>query len=96
MIPVPDGSVGDGNDFVFVSQELDGLTPETNYVFRLCAENEAGETCTDEESFRTRVETESIPGSRFFELVLPADRWSKYRVSESYRGMAAWPLLGRW
>jgi len=53
-IPVPDKSVGSGTSNVKVSELLNGLKPDTSYIYRIVATNTAGVvTKGGEQSFKT-------------------------------------------
>jgi DNA-binding beta-propeller fold protein YncE len=60
-----------------VSAQVEGLAPDTEYHFRLVAENEAGVEVSTDEAFTTlpRSSTvEGLPDSRVFEMVTPIDK----------------------
>jgi hypothetical protein len=86
VVPIPDGTVGDGPVAVFVSEQLSGLQPATTYRFRLVA------TSTTEGATTSAIETFTTPSAasgswgRAFELVSPADKFGGTGVGEWYRG----------
>jgi hypothetical protein len=64
-IPVPDGSVGSGFGEVTVVAYIEGLSPETEYHYRVVAGNAAGSAAAPDHTFTTEA---SVP-SRAYELV---------------------------
>jgi hypothetical protein len=52
-VPASPKSVGSGTSPVEVSEEIEGLTPETTYHFRLVATNEKGTTEGEDQTFTT-------------------------------------------
>ncbi len=52
-VPVPDGSVGGGVEWVNVEQAITGLRPETTYSYRVVAANEEGTTVGNPHRFTT-------------------------------------------
>jgi NHL repeat len=86
VIPLPDGFIGSGPSFIFVSQDIAGLQPGTTYQFRIVATSATeGSTVSSTETFTTRAGPAPI-GDRAFELVSPADKFSGVGVGEWYRG----------
>jgi hypothetical protein len=72
-IPVPDGPVGNGPEFVFVAADVVGLAPGTDYQFRVVATSASeGSTTTTPQVFTTAVGDASA--GRGYELVSPADK----------------------
>ncbi|HEX5712530.1 MAG TPA: hypothetical protein VFX85_04365 [Solirubrobacterales bacterium] len=69
--PVP---VGEGEDQLPASAELDGLQPGTTYHFRLVAENPTGTTYGEDRAFTTRTSAEEGPRQRGIELVNSPDK----------------------
>jgi hypothetical protein len=53
LIPVPDASVGSGEEDVQVSRTIEGIKGEKTYHYRLVAENEQGVTKGEDKSFYT-------------------------------------------
>jgi hypothetical protein len=76
VVPVPDGSAGDGNTPEMLIHQIDGLLPSTTYRYRIVATNASGADTGDAVSFTT----EAAPGAqqslddRAYELVSPADK----------------------
>ena len=88
VIPLPDGLVGSGYEFEFVSEALSGLSPSTTYQFRLVATSDSeGPTVGDTQTFTTRPAATGVAG-RGYELVSPADKVGGAGVGEWYRGPA--------
>jgi len=52
-VPVPDGQVGSGTQFVPVSAPISGLKPERTYHYRLVATNGEGTTVSGDKTFTT-------------------------------------------
>jgi len=78
-IPIPDASIGSGGATggatESVVQDIEGLTPGSEYHFRVLAENEAGVTPGPDQTFATLpASSTSLPDGRAFELVTPASR----------------------
>ena len=93
VVPVPDGLVGSGPEFVFVSQRLSGLEPDTVYQFRLVATSVSeGASTSPTKTFRTRA----VPAGqgRGFELVSPPDKVGAIGLGWWYNGPAATHLSG--
>jgi hypothetical protein len=78
-----------GNDsgpfFLYVTEHLTGLSPNTTYHFRLVAENASGTTEGDDEEFTTAATepacanagalgTDTLPNCRAYEMVSPPDK----------------------
>jgi hypothetical protein len=61
--PVTPANAGNGVLNVAVDASVSGLTPETDYFFRLYAENIGGGTFGSEQTFHTPVATVEPPGS---------------------------------
>ncbi len=57
VAPLADGDAGSGTEGVAVRAELDGLSPDTTYHYRLVATNGAGTTAGIERTFRTAPAT---------------------------------------
>ena len=72
-----------GSEPVSVSTEVSGLTPASNYHFRVVAENSFGETIGPDQPLETLNEFKlpdgsvaGLPDNRGYELVSPADKGS--------------------
>ncbi|HXP99167.1 MAG TPA: hypothetical protein VN845_03770 [Solirubrobacteraceae bacterium] len=64
-----------GSGSQFVSVEVGGLTPNTEYHARVVAEDKAGATFGEDFVFRTLpVPTGSLPDDRVYEMVTPVDK----------------------
>lgn len=63
--PFPAGSAGQGSAALTVAAYLEGLSPETDYHFRIVAENEAGAVASTDQTFTTEA---PLP-ARGYELV---------------------------
>jgi hypothetical protein len=65
---------------IVVSQELEGLEPDTTYLYRFVAENEAGAASPQggSESFTTRTTAETILPKRGIELVNNPDKGNQH------------------
>jgi hypothetical protein len=89
VVPLPDGLVGSGYEFEFVSQTLSGLAPHTTYQYRLVATSDSqGATIGVTKSFTT--EPAAIdPMARGYELVSPPDKVGGTGLGEWYRGPAS-------
>lgn len=72
-VPVPDAAIGSGLSVVAVSQQLDGLEPNTTYHFRLVAANAAGVSEGPDRTFTTAPAVPQ-PAGRAYELVSPQDK----------------------
>jgi len=95
QVPVSDISAGSGNSLVLVMQQLQGLTPETAYDYRIVATNEVGTTVGDVVSFQTTEEAlPKPPIGRGYELVSPADKVGSVGVGVWYGGPAAVGFAG--
>jgi len=74
-VPLGGGSLVAGNDGVWIAQKINGLSPGTQYYFRVIAENELG---SDEASgvFRTQGSAlgSGLADSRTWEMVSPANK----------------------
>jgi hypothetical protein len=73
-VPVPNGPVGSGPEFVFVSQQLSGLSPETTYQFRLVATSVSEGTTVGAAHTFTTLASDAVVGARGLEMVSPADK----------------------
>ena len=94
VTPLPDGLVGSGFEYVFVSEGLSGLAPSTTYQFRLVATSDSeGATVGDTQTFTTRPAATGVAG-RGYELVSPADKVGGAGVGEWYRGPASLATSG--
>jgi hypothetical protein len=85
-VPIPHGALGSGPSKLFVAEPITGLTPGTEYHFRLVAENQAGTSMSADSSFSTRSEP-SPPTDRAFEMVSPS-------YKESGRGVGEYGVKG--
>lgn len=73
-VPIPDVSIGAGDDDVAVAQELTGLQPAIEYHFRVVATNPTGVSAGEDKSFTTYPTAfKGLPDERAYELVTPAD-----------------------
>lgn len=70
--PAGEGDAGAGSEAVLVSAELKGLSPSTEYRFRVVAAG--GGEVTQEAAFHTRTSVEVTPLQRGIELVNPPDK----------------------
>lgn len=87
-VPVPNASIGSGPDFLTVSQQLSGLTPNTTYQYRAVAVSSTeGVTVGPTRSFTT-AGLATVPTStrRGYELVSPADKVGGQGVGSWYQG----------
>jgi hypothetical protein len=85
-VPIPDGTVGDGPQAIFVAEQLSGLEPGATYRFRLVATSATeGATTSAIETFTTPSAASGSWG-RAFELVSPAYKFGGTGVGEWYRG----------
>jgi hypothetical protein len=78
-VPVADAGVGSGGPtgggVESVLQHLSGLTPGTEYHFRVVATNPVGVTYGPDETFATLAEVSvGLPDGRAYELVTPVDK----------------------
>jgi hypothetical protein len=77
VVPIPDGSAGEGNTAQMLVQQVDGLLPSTTYRYRIVATNAAGSDAGDPVSFTTEAPGSEQPlDDRGYELVSPADKIS--------------------
>jgi NHL repeat len=65
---------GNGREDLRVAQEVSGLLPQTTYHFRLVAENAAGVSYGDDETFATPAAS----SARAFELVTPNEKGGSF------------------
>ncbi|HYI99552.1 MAG TPA: hypothetical protein VEX36_07755 [Thermoleophilaceae bacterium] len=97
-IPVPAASAGADGAPALVSQQLDGLLPNTTYHYRIVATNEAGASFGLDRAFTTRPGTDSLDGSdaeqRGYELVSPAHKVGGVGVGHWYGGPDAVGYVG--
>jgi hypothetical protein len=94
VVPLPDGLVGSGYEFEFVSQALSGLTPDTTYRYRLVATSDSeGATVGATKTFTTRPAA-TASAERAYELVSPPDKLGGTGVGEWYRGPASLASAG--
>ena len=84
-IPVPERSAGDDGSPLVVIESIGGLTPDTEYHFRLVATNDEGTTFGPDRTFRTRASA-TPPQGRGYELVSPADKVGGTGVGQWYQG----------
>lgn len=73
-VPASPASLGAGSDPVAVSQELTGLSPDTDYYFQLSADNATGSGASPVQSFHTRALPLPNPDSRAYEQVSPVEK----------------------
>jgi hypothetical protein len=73
QVPVPAATAGGGGVEKLVVQQLSGLSPGTDYHYRLVAENPIGTTVGADATFKTRSSVEAPPG-RGYELVSQPDK----------------------
>ncbi len=74
-VPAPAEEIGAATDFVEVTQQLAGLSPDTTYHFRLVAINPAATNRGPDERFATFAEPFSgLPDARAYEMVTPAQK----------------------
>lgn len=64
-------NIGSGTSPVIISQEVDGLSPDTTYYFRLSATNLTGTTSSGSKTLKTRSEPLPLPEHRAYEQVTP-------------------------
>ncbi len=85
-VPVPDGQVPKGPDPVLVKVQLEGLTPQTTYFFRVIAKNGDGTTTGTDHSFTTHTALlEGLPDGRAYEQASPVNK-----NAGDVRGSVAW------
>ncbi len=85
-VPVPDGQVPKGPDPVLVKVQLEGLTPQTTYFFRVIAKNGDGTTTGTDHSFTTHTALfEGLPDGRAYEQASPVNK-----NAGDVRGYAVW------
>ncbi len=85
-VPVPDGQVPKGPDPVLVEAQLEGLTPQTTYFFRVIAKNGDGTTTGTDHSFTTYAALfEGLPDGRAYEQASPVNK-----NAGDVRGYAVW------
>ncbi len=74
-LPPGGEAIGSGFEAVAVSQPIAGLTPSTNYVFRVVATNPLGTKSGPDQLFTTLgFNGFELPDGRFFEQVTPVDK----------------------
>jgi DNA-binding beta-propeller fold protein YncE len=66
--------IGDGNDYVTVTELATGLQPDTTYRYRVVATNVAGTTHGPSRTFTTRNTLPTPPKGRAYEMVSPLDK----------------------
>ena len=71
--PAPGAPAGSGQQLVFESQSISGLSASTTYHYRLVATNTSGTTDGPDQTFTTRA-TALPADNRAYELVTPADK----------------------
>jgi hypothetical protein len=89
IVPVPDGSVGSGPDFVKVTQQLAGLQPGTAYQFRAVVVSVTqGATVGPTITFTTPTQPTGASG-RAYELVSPPDKIGGSGLGTWYAGIGS-------
>jgi hypothetical protein len=72
VVPLVDGSIGEGEAGVSVRQLISGLAPSTTYHFRIVAHNGLGPIEGQDQIFTTRPASgPGVPDNRGFEMVSP-------------------------
>jgi WD40-like Beta Propeller Repeat len=73
--PVPEAITAAGHEDVPISIQIEGLTPNTTYHYRLVAHNTLGEVQGEDHSFTTQSEAPTVlPDGREWEMVSPANK----------------------
>lgn len=73
--PAPDASAGSGETDVSLPLEIQGLSPNTTYHYRVLAHNAFGEVQGEDRTFTTQGETPTVlPDRREWEMVSPANK----------------------
>lgn len=72
-VPLGGEAIGSGSSLLFVAQPVVGLSPRTEYHFRLVATNGTGAKASEDDTFTTRAAP--LPANaRGYELVSPAEK----------------------
>ncbi len=73
--PAPDASAGSGETDVSLPLEIQGLSPNTTYHYRVLAHDALGEVRGEDRTFTTQGETPTVlPDGREWEMVSPANK----------------------
>jgi hypothetical protein len=72
--PIPDAEIGAGHAAITVSQQLTGLTANTEYHWRITATSPAGTTTSPDQTFNYETEGEALPDGRAYEMVTPPQK----------------------
>jgi hypothetical protein len=70
-VPVPDAAIGSGTSDVSVSQQITGLSPSTEYHWRVVATGANGTTTGVDHTFIYDTSAHALPDGRAYELVTP-------------------------
>jgi DNA-binding beta-propeller fold protein YncE len=73
-IPIPDADIGSGSSDVAVSQQLEGLQPNTTYHVRVVATNSVGTAYSPDHTFIYDTTGGGLPDSRAYEMVTPPQK----------------------
>jgi DNA-binding beta-propeller fold protein YncE len=75
ILPVPDASAGSGHADVSLSVEVQGLSPNTTYHYRVVAHNALGSVQGEDRTFKTEGEEPSVlADGRQWEMVSPPNK----------------------
>jgi hypothetical protein len=73
--PIPDAGAGSGRGDVAVALQLQGLSPNTTYHYRVVAHNSLGVVDGEDRTFTTQGEVSSVlPDGRAWEMVSPPNK----------------------
>jgi hypothetical protein len=73
-VPIPDADLGAGSVDVNSSQTVGGLTPNTEYHWRVVATNPAGTVTSPDHTFLYDTSSPGLPDGRAYEMVTPAGK----------------------